>query len=112
MTGRVNRLEAPFRPSDRITITNHHVGDEIPVAALLATGLAASASGMRTETVCRRSGSRLDRLRRRRMVAVGMRNKDVRHALLGEASKQRTDMVFEIGAGIDNRDVALTNHVG
>src|SRR5262249_30758834 len=81
-------------------------------AAFLAARLAAPAAGVWAETVGRRAGRFLQRPGRWRMVAVGVGDKDVRHLLIGEARKQRRNMVIEIGAGIDHRDFALANDIG
>ena len=46
------------------------------------------------------------------MVAVGVGDEDVRHLLAGEVHQQRLDMLGEVGAGVDDRDLALADHIG
>ena len=111
MAGGVHRLEDPALAGDPIAVANRPVGDEIPVAALLDRRVAALAAGMRAEAVGRRAGRRLQRPRRRRMVAVRMGDQDMRHLLAGEPGEQRLDMFVEVRARVDHRDFALPHDI-
>ena len=99
-------------PRDLVAVAQDDIGDEIPVAAFLAAGLAAPSAGMRPEAVGRRAGRLFQRLRRRRMVAVGVGDEDMGDLLAGEARQQRRDMLGKVGAGIDDRDLALADDIG
>src|SRR5207237_6356695 len=72
-----------------------NIGDKIPIAALLDARLAALATGMGAEAVGRRAGCLLQRLGRRRMVAMGMGDEDVGDPFVGEAGEERRDMRSE-----------------
>src|SRR4051812_49195258 len=67
---------------------------------------------MRAETVGRRAGRFLQRLCCRRMIAVRVSYKNMRDPLALEARQQRLDVLGEIGAGIDDRDLALADDIG
>ena len=99
-------------PATRSPSRNRDIGNEVPVAAFLDPGVAALPTGMRTETVGRRTGRRLQRLRRRRMVAMGVGDQDMGHPLAREAGEQCLDMLGEVGTGVDHRDLAAADDVG
>ena len=88
------------------------IGREVPVAAFLAARLAAPAAGMRPEAVGRRAGRFLQRLRRRRVVAMRVGDEDMGDPLAGEARQQRVDVLGKVGPGIDDRDLALADDIG
>ena len=46
------------------------------------------------------------------MVAMGVGDEDMGDPLVGEARQQCRDMLFELGAGIDHRDLALADDIG
>src|SRR5437762_3317447 len=74
--------------------------------------IAALAAGVGAKPVTRRPGRRLQRLCRRRVVAVGVGDEDVRHLLVGERGDERGDVLFELEAGIDDRDLTLADDIG
>ena len=43
---------------------------------------------------------------------MGVGDEDVRHLLVGEPREERGDVLFELGAGIDDRDLALADDIG
>src|SRR5271169_268825 len=89
-----------------------HIGHEVPIAALLDRGIAALPPGVGTEAIGRGPGCRLQRRCRRRMVAMGVRNQDVSHLFAGKSGQQCRDVLVEIRAGIDDRDVAVADDIG
>ena len=111
---RVHRLEAPARRrrSDRRRAPSIS-GDEIPVAALLDRRVAAPAAGMRAEAVGRGAGRRLAA-----RAAAGEWSRWVWVTRIcvtcspREAGQQRLDMLVEIRAGIDHRDLAVADDIG
>src|SRR5579875_3247824 len=50
--------------------------------------------------------------RRRRMIAMGVGDEDVRDALVAEPGEQSLDMLGKIGAGIDHGDRAFADDIG
>ncbi len=54
---------------------------------------------------------RLDRRHRRRMIAMSMCDKNMRHSLVANGIEERADMRFVIRTGIDDRDLATTDDV-
>ena len=112
MSRGVDCLELPATAGDRIAVVHGHVGREIPIPAFLDRRLAAPASGMGAKTIGRGTGRRSHCRRRRRMVAMGMGDQDMGHPLAGEAGQQCRDVLVEIRAGIDDRDLALADYVG
>src|SRR6266404_7482040 len=77
----VDRFETPTIARDLVPVLQGYIGHEVPVAAFLDGGVAPLAAGMGAEAVGRSTGRRLQRLRRRRMVAVGVGDQDVGHPL-------------------------------
>ncbi len=112
VAGRVHRLEPPAGAGDLVAVVHGDIGGEIPVAAFLDAALAAPAAGMRAKAVGRGPGRRLQRLRRRRMVVMRMGYQDMGHLLAGETREQCGDMLVEIGAGVDDGDLALADDIG
>src|SRR5271163_949970 len=89
-----------------------HIGREVPIAAFLYRGVAAPTSGVGAKAIGRGPGYRLQRRCRRRMVAMSVGDQDMGHLLAGKSSQQCRDVVFEIRAGIDNRDFAVADNIG
>ena len=58
------------------------------------------------------AGRRLDACRRRRMVAVRVGHKNVRHSFAAHRIEQRRDVVVVERAGIDDGDMSAADDVG
>src|SRR6516164_11575631 len=108
----VDGLEEPACTRDPFAIAKRDVRNEIPIPAFLDRRLTAMAAGMRAESVCRRAGRRLQRSRRRRMIAMRVGDQDVGNPVAHETSEECLDMLEKIGARIDHRDRALADHIG
>ena len=57
------------------------------------------------------AGRRLDRRHRRRMIAMGVGDENMRHGLAAHGVEQRGDMRGIVGAGIDDGDLAAADDV-
>src|SRR5271166_6647743 len=90
---RVHRLENPTLAGDPLAVAESPVGDEIPIAAFFDRRVAALAASMRAKPIGRGAGCRLQRPRRWRVVAVRMRDQDMRGLLAREAREQRLDVI-------------------
>src|SRR6266487_4775422 len=66
---------------------------------------------MRTLGIDGSAGGGLDPRRVRRVVAVGMGDENMRHRLAAHGVEQRLGVRFVVGAGIDDRDLALADDV-
>ena len=108
----MHRLETPAPARDLVAVGYGHIRGEIPVAAFFDPGLAAPPTGMRAKTIGPGAGCRLYRFRRRRVITMRVGNQDMGHLLAGEPLQQCRDVLFEIGAGIDHRDLAFADDVG
>src|SRR5260370_1840003 len=109
---RVHRLENPTLASDPIAVPDRPVGDEIPVAAFLDRRVAALAAGMPAEPVGRSAGCRLQRSRRRRVVAVRVSDQYMRDLLSRQPGEQRLDMLGEVRTRVDSCNLAMTYDIG
>jgi hypothetical protein len=122
VTRSVDRLETPTIAGDPVPVLQGYIGHEVPIATLLDGGIAPlaptgqarglKAHGVGAEPVGRGAGRRLQRLRRRRVVTMGVRDQDVGHPLARETGEERLDMLGKIRTGVDHRDLANTDDVG
>ncbi len=108
----VDRLDPPARAGHPLAVAQGHIGNKVPIAPLLDPGLAALASGVWAVPISHRTGHRLQLCCRGRVVAMGVGDKDVGHPLARETGEQRLDVLGEIGAGVDDRDLAATDNIG
>jgi hypothetical protein len=79
-----HRLKRPVRAGDHVAVGKRNVGDEIAVAAFLPQRFADMQwprRAVRAFAKRLRTGRGLDARRRRRMVAVGVGDQDMRHRL-------------------------------
>src|SRR5262249_37234172 len=110
VAGRGDGFEPPALPLDDIAVLHDYIGLEIAVGAGLRIVLLALEAlprgAVRTFSIDRRAGRRLDTRRVRRVVAMGVRHQDMRHRLALDGIEQRPGMRLVIGTGIDDRDVA------
>src|SRR5207244_3838741 len=93
-------------------VAKRRVGDKIPISAFLDHLLASPATGMRAEAVGWGTGRRLQRPRRRRVIAMRMGDQDVRDLLVRETGEQRFDMLGEAGAAGDEAQARRRLHGG
>src|SRR5712671_2216163 len=93
VTRSVDRFETPAIARDLVPILQDYIGHEVPIAPFLDGSIATLAAGMGAEAVSRSAGRGLQRLRRRRVVTMGVSDQDVGHPLAREAGKQRLDML-------------------
>ena len=95
--GRGDRLQRPAVAVDDVAVLEHAVGPEVHVAggierSHVAADVERARRAMRPLAVGRRAGRGLDPRRRRRMVAMGVGDEDVRHRLAAHGIEQRRDM--------------------
>ncbi len=108
VTGRMHAFDGEVAALNHVTIAHDDIGSEFHVAALFDddTFFSLSAS-VRTEAVNRGACPLLERARSRRMIAMRMRDKDVRHRLVLQRVAQHIQMMRVIGTRIDHGDVPL-----
>src|SRR5258707_14606386 len=85
VTRSVDGLETPTITRDLVPILQGYIGHEVPIASFLDGGIATLAAGMGPESVGRGAGRGLQRLRRRRVVTMGVGDQDVGHPLARKA---------------------------
>ena len=112
---RGQRLERPAVAAHHFAIGERHVGAKIHVggsvepARLADMQRASEPVRALGENFC--AGRGLDLGHRRRMVAMGVGDEDVRHRLAAHRVEQRRDMGVVVGAGIEDRHLAAADDV-
>src|SRR5947207_15387383 len=105
----VHRLEDPTLAGEAVAVADRPVGDEIPIAAFLDGWVTALSASVRAETVSRGTGRRLQRPRCGRVVEVRVGDQDMRDLLAREAREQRLDVLGEVRARVDHRNIAVAH---
>ena len=102
-----------FQPSpcDHVAVVELDVGRERKIARLLRL-LVARRPGMRAVGIDLGAGRLGERGRRRHVIDMGVGDQDVRHRLAAHGAQHGVDMVLLVGAGIDDRHLAVADDVG
>ena len=115
VAGRRHRFQRPARAFDDVAVLDLDIRPEIAVGAgfrIVLLALEARPRGaMRPLGIDGRAGGGLDPRGVRRVVAMGMGDQNMRHGLAAHGVQQRFRMRLVIGAGIDDRDLALAHDV-
>ena len=116
MAWRRDGFERPAVAGDDLAVGQRAVGSEIGVVAGVETRRLAhierAGGAVRAFRQHRRAGCRLDAGCRRRMVAMGVRDEDMRHRLAAHRVEQRRDMRLIERTGIDDRDPPAPDDIG
>ncbi len=108
MAGGENAFDGEVMATDNRAITHHDIGNEVAVGAFLAF----TRRAMRAKRIRLRAGQRLQRCGRRRMILVGMGDQDMADTLSRQCGGHGRDMLRQIRARIDHRDlVAAPDHI-
>ena len=115
MAGRRHRFERPAVAADRLAVGERDVGTKIHVGRGVQPPRLADMQRPRQPVRTLRenlgSGRRLDLRHRRRMIAMGVGDENMRDGLAAHGVKQRGDMGIVVGAGIEDRDFAAADDV-
>jgi hypothetical protein len=112
---RGHRFQRPAGAFDHVAVLHRKVRLEIAVGTrfrIVLLALEARPRGaMRPLGINRGASRRLDPRRVRRVVAVSMGDENMRHGLATHRIQQRLGMRLVVGAGIDDRNLALAHDV-
>ena len=115
VAGRRHRFDGPAVAAHHLAVLERDVGAEVAVGAGVERIVLADMQGprgaVRAFGIDRGAGRRLDRRHRRRMVAVGVGDENMRHRLVAHGLEQRGDMGGIVRAGIDDGDAAAADDV-
>ena len=110
MAGRGDSLERPAVALDDVAAVHRDIRPEVAVGARLRIVLfaliARPRGAVRTLGIDGGAGRSLDPRGVRRMVAMGMRDENMRHGLAAHGVQQRVRMRLAVRTGIDDRDLA------
>ena len=115
VAGRRHSFDGPALAAHHLPVLERDIGTEVAVGAGVERIMLADVQGprgsMRAFGIDRGVGCRLDGRHRRRMIAVGVGDENVRHRLVAHGREQRGDVGGIDRTGIDNRDAALADDV-
>src|SRR5581483_10267578 len=115
MAGCSDSFQLPARAFDNLAVFHRDIRPEVAVGAglriVLLALIARPRGAMRPFGIDGGASRGLDPRGVRRMVAMGVRDEDVRHGLAPHGIQQRLRMRLAIGTGIDDRDLALPEDV-
>ena len=107
----VDRLDIPAVALDHVAVVQLDVRREIEIALLLRSH-AFRRLGMRAVAVDLGAGCLGDRRRRGHVIDMGVRDQDMRDGLAAHRVQHGIDMILLVGAGIDDRHLAVPDDGG
>ena len=115
VAGGRHRFDGPALAAHHLTVLERDIGAEVAVGAgverIMLADMQRPRGAMRAFGIDGSAGRRLDRRHRRRMIAMGVGNENMRHRLVAHGRKQRGDMGGIARSGIDNCDAALADDI-
>ena len=112
VTGRRYRLQRPALALKPVAVMQDARGRVIGIVRGIEAARPARRRRERRAADDRGTGLDRERARARRVISMGVREHDVRHALAGGRGEQRVEVRLVFGTGIDDRDGAAPDDVG
>ena len=106
VTRRMHALNCPAIAFNNVAVAHFNIRHKIHIAVFFA-----DAAAMRSVTIGRRAGQFLERRSSRRMIAMRMRDENMRDGLAFERAHQCFNMRVDHRAGIDHRDLTVADDV-